>query len=266
MQNANYVNKQFCGNCGMVLDENAEFCGNCGYSISKNNTQQPRQVSNKAQTSIQETPSPQKKSSSKIIVVLVLIILLLISSFVGYVAYNNSKIEKDTHVVSSVQTEKKKDAEPISKDEPSPTTKEKAEAKVGNISENTDLQIDNKIENVSEQVSYIRNAYYEIQNSLQTLKTINDGEITKYYRNNKVVRLDISSGTIDNYTRFYYFDNEKLIFVFCFDGNKENRLYFKDNVLFRWIDENGNTHDNEFNNTDFMDLKTQTLNYLNMYK
>ena len=66
----------------------------------------------------------------------------------------------------------------------------------------------------------------------------------------------------NNYTRYYYFKDDKLYFVFAFDGTKENRLYFDNEVLFRWIDENGKIHDNDFANNEFISWENKILNEL----
>lgn len=69
----------------------------------------------------------------------------------------------------------------------------------------------------------------------------------------------ISKGTDDwNYSREYYFHDGLLYFVFIFNGSEEHRLYFKDNVMIRYIDENKNVYDYG-NTSDFYDWEDRAL-------
>lgn len=54
----------------------------------------------------------------------------------------------------------------------------------------------------------------------------------------------IEKGTNDwGYARDYRYHDGKLIFAFVFDGTEEHRLYFKDDHMIRYIDENGTVYD-----------------------
>ena len=46
-----------------------------------------------------------------------------------------------------------------------------------------------------------------------------------------------------NYSREYFFKNDKLYFALIYDGTEEHRLYFSDDILIRYIDNNKNTYD-----------------------
>lgn len=46
-----------------------------------------------------------------------------------------------------------------------------------------------------------------------------------------------------NYARDYRYHNGELVFAFVFDGTEEHRLYFYDNHMIRYIDENHITYD-----------------------
>lgn len=69
----------------------------------------------------------------------------------------------------------------------------------------------------------------------------------------------LSKGTDGwNYAREYYFHDGELYFAFVFDGTEEHRLYFKDGVMIRYIDENKNVYD--YGNTaDFFDLESKVI-------
>ena len=57
-------------------------------------------------------------------------------------------------------------------------------------------------------------------------------------------RLVVNNGTDGwNYSREYSIHNNRLIFAFIYDGTEEHRLYFKDNQMIRYIDENHITYD-----------------------
>jgi len=62
-----------------------------------------------------------------------------------------------------------------------------------------------------------------------------------YYVEDQIVSIEVTSGYNEiDYSRIYYFDKDsKLYFAFVFDKRKENRLYFKNDMLIRYIDENG---------------------------
>lgn len=102
------------------------------------------------------------------------------------------------------------------------------------------------VENVEAMVKQIRGKYYSTQNHLDTLEKTNDGKYT-IYRNSggSAERVDFK---INNTNVCFYYDNGELYFVFAFENKKENRFYFYNNCIFRWIDESAAVHDNEQNN------------------
>lgn len=102
------------------------------------------------------------------------------------------------------------------------------------------------VENVEAMVKQIREKYYSTQNNLDMLKKTNDGKYT-IYRNSdgRAERVDFK---INNTNVCFYYDNGKLYFVFAFENKRENRLYFYNNCIFRWIDASGIVLDNEQNN------------------
>ena len=131
-----------------------------------------------------------------------------------------------------------------------------AKDKVGSI-------VRTDVKDVENKVLTIRSWYNNTQSKLETLSTVEVAEGRKeYYDNAKRVRVDLQADDKNTYTRFYYFKDDKLYFVFAFDGTKENRLYFDNEVLFRWIDENGKIHDNDFANNKFISWENKILNEL----
>ncbi len=117
------------------------------------------------------------------------------------------------------------------------------------------------VSDVEGRVQDIRDLYYKTQNNLDSLSTVQTGDRITQYHNDKseLVRIDVLPDEKSNYTRYYYFDDNKLYFAFIFDGEKEHRFYFHDDMLFRWIDETGTIYDNDFNNGEFMRCEEKIL-------
>lgn len=88
----------------------------------------------------------------------------------------------------------------------------------------------------------IRSHYYTTQDDPGDQYEI--GGVTYYYKNGSVTKAICPSG-YDNwdYTRWYFYSDGKLYFAFVFDGSEEHRLYFVNDTLIRYIDDNGNIMD-----------------------
>lgn len=84
--------------------------------------------------------------------------------------------------------------------------------------------------------------------------------VSYYHISNKVRLIEVTNGFSDiECSRAYYFDeNEKLSFSLICDNKGEHRLYFCDNILIRYIDENGDYHDIT-NNLDTYECKWTEL-------
>ena len=97
--------------------------------------------------------------------------------------------------------------------------------------------------NVDEEVTQIRAWFYETQNKLNSYSSEDDGDVLRYYDNGYLIKMVVDKGYHNwDYTREYYFHDGELYFAFMFDGSEEHRLYFKNNQLIRYIDENKNTY------------------------
>lgn len=98
---------------------------------------------------------------------------------------------------------------------------------------------------VEDEVTQIKEWYNETQNNSDSYESFSalNGDIT-CYKGSELIRLDAVKGFNDwNYTRRYYFRNDSLYFAFVFNGSEEHRLYFKEDQLIRYIDENKNIYD-----------------------
>lgn len=252
--------KTFCGNCGTQIFDNDDFCGNCGFSTKIDEIPiENIHLDN-------DVPSKKKRSTSTVIIILLVIIALLSAILIGYVVYerNNSYVEEqprtNNHVVQNNLYEENLNR--VIQSEGNEYEKKENETKdeVGSI-------VRTDVKDVENKVLTIRSWYNNTQSKLETLSTVEVAEgIIEYYDNAKRVRVDLLADDKNNYTRFYYFKDDKLYFVFAFDGAKENRLYFDDDVLFRWIDENRKIHDNDFTNNEFISWENSILNELTLLR
>ncbi len=119
------------------------------------------------------------------------------------------------------------------------------------------------IKDVEPKVTAIREEYNRTQSNISTLTMSNIGKY-KFYRNAKgyVERVDF---LFDNeYSACYYYKDNQLYFAFVFDSNRENRFYFFNDTLFRWIDENKEIHDNDFSNSNYQSWWDEIVNEAKM--
>lgn len=100
--------------------------------------------------------------------------------------------------------------------------------------------------NVENAVRYIKNTYNRFQNQKNNMKIFSDNsQIRIYYTSSEIESIEVL-GDFSNtsYSRIYFFDKDILYFSFIFKGGeKENRLYFYNDTLIRYKDEDGITHD-----------------------
>ena len=90
-------------------------------------------------------------------------------------------------------------------------------------------------------VLHVRAVYNFItqnQSSMQVTQ-LGNGAVWFEDAENGYAKMEVAaeSGDMQNYSRFYYYENGELIFAFYFRGTLEHRFYFIDGALFRWIDE-----------------------------
>lgn len=130
------------------------------------------------------------------------------------------------------------------------------------------LSQNNTSENTTEEsnlsndaIQTIRGDYYYTQANLDSYRKASVNGNTIYYdSNNQPVRIDIPANAYNSYTKQYYLKNGKVYFAFIFDGTHENRMYFQNNSLIRWVDESGATHDYQRGNPDYVGWEKTVLN------
>ena len=100
------------------------------------------------------------------------------------------------------------------------------------------------ISEIEEKVEQIRQWFNETHNN-PNLTASQLGNLRRYYNQyGELVRvIDFIHGNSES----YYFNNGRLYFAFFVFGADEDRLYFHDDIMFRWIDRDGRILDNAFN-------------------
>lgn len=95
---------------------------------------------------------------------------------------------------------------------------------------------------VEAEVKQIRAWYYATQEDPGTFT--HNSEVLRYTKNNATTKFSVPASYNGwAYDRWYFYHDDKLYFAFVFKGEEEYRLYFKDDALIRYIDNNGVTYD-----------------------
>lgn len=141
------------------------------------------------------------------------------------------------------------------------STKDKKEEMKQVASENTnDESKEQVLFDVNAEVLNIQEKYYSLPKPASLSEPTSSDPIFAYQDVNSMTIIKVYHGYGDvKYSRFYYFDEDgKLYFAFIFDKLKENRLYFKDDTIIRYIDEAGITYD-LYNNLDTCEWEEFTI-------
>ena len=94
---------------------------------------------------------------------------------------------------------------------------------------------------VEAEVKQIRAWYYATQEDPGSFT--HNSEVLRYKKNNVTTKFSVPASYNNwNYDRWYFYNDDKLYFAFVFKGKEEYRLYFKDDTLIRYIDNNGVTY------------------------
>lgn len=98
---------------------------------------------------------------------------------------------------------------------------------------------------VDEEVKYIQKKYKNLPEPNSLPEPTSDNPINKCYDDNNMKIIKVFCGYDNiNYSRMYYYENDKIYFAFIyFKGEEEHRLYFKDDSIIRYKDENGIIYD-----------------------
>ncbi|WP_446853372.1 hypothetical protein [Halobacillus faecis] len=101
-----------------------------------------------------------------------------------------------------------------------------------------DFDVPSEVENIREKYNKIKENEH-LYTELEVSVDVNEYEDENGMRQ-KLVQEKFNGSRVES----YYGDDGELLFIFTSDDhNKENRYYFKDGLLIRWIDPNGNSTD-----------------------
>lgn len=98
--------------------------------------------------------------------------------------------------------------------------------------------------NVEDEVKQIREWFYGTQDSLGSYEQSTSDNVTFYREDGIPVKIVVKKGTDGwDYAREYYYHDGEFYFAFIYAGSDEHRLYFKDDQMIRYIDQDKNTYD-----------------------
>ncbi len=109
-------------------------------------------------------------------------------------------------------------------------------------------------------VKKIRAMYNETQQLKLEIGYIGSSNASYYFYKGELKKIEVPADDRLNYTRIYYFDEEELYFAFVSNAEKENRFYFHNGELIRWIDERKEIYNvTEPCPSDFLDWEASIL-------
>lgn len=113
--------------------------------------------------------------------------------------------------------------------------------------------------NVEDEVKQIREWFYGTQDSLDSYEQSTSDNVTFYLEDGIPVKIVVKKGTDAwDYAREYYYHDGEFYFAFIYNGGDEHRLYFKEDQMIRYIDQDKNTYD--YGQTDqFSEWETPAL-------
>lgn len=244
------LEQNICQECGNLLEMNALFCNNCGHKLSEEYVQK-----NEVKKGAPSVPKKGKDKGLVFLIVLLIVVLIASASVIGCICFRNNFVNIETPNIETTADDMEERIDMEENDD--------ATSGVTEDMEDSEYIDDNF--NVEDEVLRIRNLYNTTQSNLSSLTkdSSESGKVEYYDSDSRLVRMDISANSVTPYTKYYYFENGELYFAFVFNGTKENRLYFKDGRLFRWIDESRKTHDKERSNSAFLEWEEIVINDLN---
>ena len=82
-----------------------------------------------------------------------------------------------------------------------------------------------------------------------------EGKMLKYYNDAGELRkvLVYPEESAEGLYEEYFYWNGELFFAYIWDSSGEEMYYYRDGILIRWIDVDGNVHDNEQDNEEYIE-------------
>lgn len=114
---------------------------------------------------------------------------------------------------------------------------------------------------VEEEVLRIRGIFNSVQKNLDSYSSSSISMGKSYASEDGAYqKITINKGEngID-YARDYYYEDNKLIFAFCYKGKWEQRFYFHNEVMFRWINEDKTIYDQKTEDKEWQEWETSIL-------
>ena len=207
--------QKFCPRCKTPLKEDAVFCSECGLKTEGVASEKPPVSPDLRRTIPSVAPKPPAFRGLLILGIGVIAALILIVAILLLLLGNLSE-KKENTVSEPSMTEAPYETEaPTLTPMPVPTA--------APVSSETEAII-----------SRIRELYYHTQDKMGIYIPVRDGEVTRYYSPESayLTRLDASR---EGSGESYYYVNGDLYFIFAHNGEREDRLYFDDGRLIRWI-------------------------------
>ena len=219
-----------CKICGGIFDINddstvvvCEYCGN------KQRIEQEETYTSESNEKIIKTSGTVRK----VLGILICTIIICIGSIVSFMLVRQSKKQPDV---------------PVNQVHTNETTAQMTALAVSTETVTTP-EVTKRIfvRDVEQKVSEIRNDYNKTQSLVSSLTVLQIDKYKYYYNSLKnYERVDFELNNSSYSACFYYNDSNELYFAFVFDGESENRFYIYDDTIFRWIDERGVIHDNDY--------------------
>ena len=209
----------FCENCGSKIDENSKFCPTCGSEIDIDETNGISTDVSENDVSAGEGFVPvdvKLKRKNYLPFVIIGIAVLIVGVFVVLLVFKIIPENKSFDEASVAATLRETT---ISKE-----TYSEAPTSEPETVKPTEEPFSITEEALKAEIEKIREYYYS------------PGE-----KDIKIVLQNGENGW--NYSRDYRFHDGKLVFAFIFNGTEEHRLYFKDDHMIRYIDEEHITYD-----------------------
>ena len=263
---------KYCDYCGKEIPAESVFCPECGAKLTHENQDDESTVlltSNNGSTDPYYSPYPSKKDNSKrltmlIALVLSIFVLTVAAIFIVKMVKSSGKEDTKKEEVEDQSNDKKKskEAEEDKQEEPISDTAKPQEAQnepTGDIDESKPASPE-PATGENEDILHIRAVYNDIMTGISNGTYIHYGdESAGGYadRDHIVKRIDLSPGQshVDpSSTEQYYYEyaggKYNLVFVYSsVNGNDQNRYYFKDGTMIRWItpDKQYHARDAEYN-------------------
>ena len=180
------------------------------------------------------------------IFILIIFLIFIVISTIGFIfeKLNKSYLDKNTDKELSYQYK---------------NTAQNTEME-SDLIENTESISDEKDINLL--VEEIENRYVDTLNSIKNMEISKVNNTIYYDLNNDIKRIDIINS---NAISECYVDDNNIYFINIKHGLNENKLYYVDNELIRWIDNDYEIHDLEYSNEIFNEYRSLSIELKEKY-